>query len=167
LFIGSAAQREVLGVTVSQDIASRWRDDRCVLEALKDGVHFRPVQETLAVDNFLVIRPNLQADEMKQALERIVRHEGKQYNFDFDFFSSDRLVCSEVVYRAFDGLGGLKFPLTERAGRHTLSPEDLVRFALESDAMQVVGIFGVDGARQSYVSGEMAERLATATLQQG
>jgi len=167
LYVGTVGQREALGITVSDETASSWNTNRCVLEALKDGVHFRPITETLAVDNFLVLKPNLSTEHIRQGIERVVRHEGKLYNFDFDFFSSDRLVCSEVVYRAFDGLGELHFPLTERAGRQTLSPEDLVRFALNSDALDVVGVFGVDVSCNRYTLGANAERIVRHTIEEG
>ncbi len=164
LYVGTVSQREALGVNVSEDTARSWRADRCVLEALKDGVRFRPINETLAVDNFIVLKPNISRENIKLGIERVVRHEGKLYNFDFDFFSADRLVCSEVVYRAFDGLGGLYFPLTERAGRQTLSPEDLVRVALGTDALDVVGIYGVDASRMRYTVGTDAERIARSSI---
>ncbi len=160
LYIGTEQQREALGIQIDADKASRWTGENCVLEALKDGVRFRPITETLAVDNFLVLKPNISSDDIRQGIERVVQHEGKLYNFDFDFFSSDRLVCSEVVYRAFDGLGNLNFPLVERAGRHTLSPEDLVDYAINTDAMDVKGIFGVDISRTQYVTGDKAEAIA-------
>jgi len=164
LFIGNAEQRAELGVSISSDLASRWRGDKCVFEALKDGVHFRAISETLAVDNFLVLRPNLTLEEIRLGIERVVRHEGKGYNFDFDFFSSDRLVCSEVIYRAFDGMGELTFPLVERAGRHTLSPEDIVNMALNSDAFSVVGIYGVGLSKSQFVDGYSAEKIVASTV---
>jgi len=166
LYVGTVEQRKALGIQVNADIASKWSGETCVLEALKDGVHFRPITQTLAVDNFLVLRPNLNESDIKTGIERVVKHEGKLYNFDFDFFSSDRLVCSEVVYRAFDGLGALRFPLTERAGRHTLSPEDLVNLALESDAMKVVGVYGVAASRSQYIVGIKASEIAAQSIRQ-
>jgi len=164
LFIGTEQQRNEWSISIDQDKASRWNGDNCVLEALKDGVRFRPLTETLAVDNFLVLRPNISAEDIRKGIERVVLHEGKLYNFDFDFFSSDRLVCSEVVYRAFDGLGNLTFPLIERAGRHTLSPEDLVDFAIDTDAMYVKGVFGVDISRTQYTTGEAARKIAVMSI---
>ena len=164
LYIGTVEQRNALGLDVQPDVASKWCGQHCVLEALKDGVRFRPITETLAVDNFVVLRPNLSREHIQQGIERAIRHEGKLYNYDFDFFSADRLVCSEVVYRAFDGLGKLRFPLTLRAGRHTLSPEDLVKFAIDSNAMQIVGIYGVEDSRTTYTTGDMAEALAMCSI---
>jgi hypothetical protein len=95
--------------------------------------------------------------------ERGVVHEGKMYNFDFDFFSSDRLVCTEVVYRSYDGLDGIQFPLTERAGRKTLSAEDLLDFALDADVFEPVAIFGVEGCDKGIVFGDQVRPLLMAS----
>lgn len=164
LFVGNEHQRSAMNIQVDPKRAARWSGDICVLEALKDGVHFRPITETLAVDNFLVIRPNLNQAQIAKAIQRVSRHEGKLYNFDFDFFSSDKLVCSEVIYRAYDGLGDITFPLIERAGRHTLSPENIVEYALTSNALEVAGIYGVDKCRTQYIRGNRAKQIAIATI---
>jgi len=66
-----------------------------------------------------------------EAITRGLFHDGKPYDFDFDFTRSDRLVCTEVVYRSYEGIGGLAFELTRRAGRMTLAAEDLLRMAID------------------------------------
>jgi len=165
LFIGDEQQRNQMQIQIDAERSARWSGDACVLEALKDGVRFRPISQTLAVDNFVVIRPNLSQELIAKAIQRVCLHEGKLYNFDFDFFSSDKLVCSEVVYRAFDGLGNINFPLHERAGRHTLSPEDIIVYALQSSALDIVGIFGVDISRTKYTTGSLALQIARASIE--
>ena len=93
-------------------------------------------------------------ESIAQAIERAVLHEGKMYNFDFDFFNSDRVVCTEVIYRAYDGLEDLRIPLQERGGRKTLSAEDLLDFALETRAFTPVAIFGTKGCDSEIMYGE-------------
>lgn len=154
LYVGTAEQRDALGVQVPEDRRPQWAGDICTLEALKDGVRLRPLSDTLAVDYFVVLRPQVPAETVRRAIERGIAHEGKMYNFDFDFFSSDRLVCTEVVYRSYDGLDGITFALTERAGRKTLSAEDLLDFALDSDAFEPVAIFGVAGCEAAIAYGD-------------
>ena len=61
----------------------------------------------------------------------------------FDFFRSDRLVCTEVIYRAFDGVGGISIPLRERAGRPTLSAEDLLDLAVDGGGFMPVAVAGL------------------------
>lgn len=146
VYVGDSDDRQRLGIEVSPEIAEKWQGDICTFEALKDGVKLRTLHNTLAVDSFVVLRPDLSDSGLKQGIERMVSHEGKQYNFDFDFFRSDRLVCTEVVYRAYDGIERMKFELSERAGRPTLAAEDLCDLALDSDLFQVVAICGVPGA---------------------
>jgi uncharacterized protein YycO len=128
--------------------------ESCVLEARKDGVLFRPLQDTLSVDAFVVLRPNLDSEKIDQAIDRAFMHEGKMYNFDFDFFNSDRVVCTELVYRAYDGIEDLQIPLSERAGRKILSAENLLDFALDSNTFAPVAIFGVEGCRDAVMFGE-------------
>ena len=110
LYIGRPDDRQHYGIEIDWAREQRWKNNDCVLEALKDGVRFRPLDETLAVDNFAILRPTLSDTNIARAIERAVQHEGKLYNFDFDFFNSERLVCTEVIYRAYDGLEELQIP---------------------------------------------------------
>lgn len=134
--------------------------DLCILEARKDGVRLRPLHDTLAVDAFVVLRPQMDEASIARAIERAFSHEGKLYNFDFDFFNSDRIVCTELIYRAYDGIDDLQIPLKERAGRKVLSAEDLLDYSLNAQTFKPVAIFGVDGCRDAVVFGDtVVERL--------
>lgn len=164
LHIGTHEDRARLKVRTTEEIAARWSADIRVLEARKDGVRLRALQDTLSVDAVTVIRPQLSEDDVAHALARALEHEGKEYDFSFDFFRADRLVCTEVVYRGFDGIGPVQLPLTERARRMTLSAEDLLRCALEGKGWDVVAIFGTPKSRRRVVVGEPAHRLLAATL---
>lgn len=154
LYVGTREQHEVGSIDMAPAIDRLWADNICVLEARKDGVLLRPLTDTLAVDTFVVLRPNLDTETICRAIERALVHQGKMYNFDFDFFSSDRVVCTEVVYRAYDGLENVRFPLNDRAGRKTLSAEDLLDFALDQDAFTPVAIFGVEDCKDAIVYGD-------------
>jgi hypothetical protein len=156
LYVGSEADRERLGVRIDDERMARWSGDRRVLEALKDGVLFRPLETTLEVDAVAVIRPRLEPPEIAHGIARATEHEGKLYNFDFDFFRSDRLVCTEVVYRAFDGLGPVSIPLRERSGRQTLSAEDLLDLAVVGDGFDPVVVYGASTCAETLVEGEQA-----------
>jgi hypothetical protein len=166
LFVGSEGDRDRLGVEIDAERRARWTGDRTVLEALKDGVLFRPIEETLAVDAVAVIRPQLDGDALSRALGRAARHEGKGYNFDFDFFRADRLVCTEVVYRAYDGLGPIDLELHERSGRPTLAAEDLLDCALEERGFVAVAVCGAPGCRARVVRGEEARTLLAASYRE-
>jgi hypothetical protein len=154
LFIGTAEQRSEYGIQIEAEVAERWSGSKCTLEALRDGVLFRSLADTLNVDYFTVIRPKLSRDELAEGIARVVKHEGKSYNFDFDFFTSDKLVCTEVVYRALDGIGGIHLPLSSRAGRRTLSAEDLLDLALANEVFEPLAMFGFPEGFEELVTGE-------------
>ncbi|MGK0270256.1 MAG: hypothetical protein ACI88H_000899 [Cocleimonas sp.] len=159
LFIGSAEQREKLGVVLDERTTEKWTGEINVLEAKKDGVLFRPLSETLAVDEFVILRPQLSDKSLAAALSRVCQHEGKGYNFDFDFFRSDQLVCTEVIYRAFDGLENINFKLIERAGRFSLSAEDILDMAVNDKGFQVVAAFGFKECETELVEGIQASLM--------
>ncbi len=147
LYLGSANELREMAVDQNEHVRQRWPHLEAppslprVLESMKDGVRIRPWTSPLASDSIVVLRPQLDRSQIGSALSRALTHEGKPYDFDFDFRRSDRLVCTEVVYRAYDGLCGLNFPLVYRAGRPTLSGADLVRMAHQGHCLQVQCVY--------------------------
>lgn len=165
-YIGTREQVDGDAIKMTDRVDAIWSGDICVLESRKDGVRLRPLTDTLSVDKFVVLRPNLAPDIVHQAIGRALQHQGKMYNFDFDFFNSDRVVCTELVYRAYDGLDGVRFPLSERAGRKTLSAEDLLDFSVESGVFSPVAVFGVDGCEDEIRIGEGVEEMMLASYRE-
>lgn len=151
LYIGTEEQRRELGLPAIDDSEGKRgnRHPACILEAKKDGVLFREIEETLSVDQFAVIRPQLAPDDLRRALERAMTHANKLYDFEFDFSRPDRMVCTEVVYRAYDGIGPIDFEPKERAGRICVSAEDLLDHAVESRGFEPLALYTVaeDGSR--------------------
>jgi len=113
----------------------------CVLEAMKDGVRIRSINSPFNSDSLVVVRPLLARGDVQRALAQALMHEGKPYDFDFDFCASSRLVCTEVVYRAYDGVAGVQFDLSRHAGRFALAAGDLLRMALARRHFEVVAVY--------------------------
>jgi hypothetical protein len=154
LFIGDQAQREGLGLELPAGTARLAADPVKFLEAKKDGVRFRPAEETLAVDCVVILRPPVEAAVKAEALRRASGHAGKRYDFVFDFRTSDRLACTEVIYRAYHGQGGLHFELLPTGGRICLPAEELINQALEQ-GFQIVATCGI--GKGGLLQGQAAE----------
>ncbi len=145
LYIGPPEARAARGIEDVSDGAKHSGEAVDILEAKKDGVLLRPIEETLQVDDFTVLRPKLSEAEITEALTRGLSHAGKLYDFIFDFGAADRLVCTEVIYRAFHGVGEIDFALSTKAGRKCLSAEDFLNQALANDWFEVVIVYGLMG----------------------
>jgi hypothetical protein len=106
-----------------------------VIEVVSSGVIFSPLEHTAAADDIAILRPRLSEASKNAAIARAFSHYGKPYDFDFDFFSTDKLVCTELIYRVYDEpLQGesIRFPLVRIMGRDTMPADEVVRmFARE------------------------------------
>ena len=147
LYVGDTQERSELGLRLPE--SARESVEEChFLEAKKDGVLLRPIEETLHVDAFMVLRPQLKREFLVEALSRGLTHEGKLYDFMFDFRVANRLACTEVVYRAYHGAGeddhAVSFRLKRHSGRPCISAEDLIEQALESGHFKKLADFGVE-----------------------
>ncbi|MGZ0708565.1 YiiX/YebB-like N1pC/P60 family cysteine hydrolase [Coraliomargarita sp. W4R53] len=156
-YIGSAAQREALGLDAS-GIAPEVR----FLESKRDGVRLRPADDTLQVDAFVVLRPTLSAADVAEAIARGLTHAGKLYDFIFDFTASDRLACTELVYRSYHGVGPVQFELRSYAGRNCLSAEELMNQAIGRGWFEPVLVFGV--RENEWTQGAAARELLRASF---
>ncbi|MGJ8644928.1 MAG: YiiX/YebB-like N1pC/P60 family cysteine hydrolase [Luteolibacter sp.] len=113
-----------------------------VVEAKKDGVLLRELDETLKVDAFVVLRAGVDEGVLSEVVSRAMSHVGKLFDFSFDFRQADRLACTALVYRSWHGLAGMEFKLGEQAGRFCLPAEDLMDQTIGSGLFQVVAYFG-------------------------
>ena len=113
-----------------------------VVEAKKDGVLLRELDETLKVDSFVVLRAEVDGQVLHEVVSRAMSHVGKLFDFAFNFQQADRLACTALVYRSWHGLGGMEFKLGEQAGRFCLPAEDLIDQALGGGLFRVTAYFG-------------------------
>lgn len=101
-----------------------------ILEAISEGVSFTSLEYTGSADSIGVIRPRLSKRDKAQAIMRAFHYSGRPYDFNFDFQTDSALVCSELIYKAYEpggGLKGLRFPVAEVMGRMVSTPNGMVR----------------------------------------
>lgn len=101
-----------------------------ILEAISEGVSFTTLDFTGAADSIGVVRPRLSKREKAQAIMRAFHYSGRPYDFNFDFQTDSALVCSELIFKAYEpgaGMMGLRFPVTEVMGRKVSTPNGMVR----------------------------------------
>jgi hypothetical protein len=164
LYIGTEAERAALGIAVDEGRRQRGADPMCVLEANKEGVLFRPLDFTFRVDSFAIIRPALNREEIGEVLARALSHEGKFYDFEFDFRRADRLVCTELIYRSFHAIGGLRFQPVPRVGRFYIKAEHFLDLAIAGEGFEVVALYGA--GVNSLTFGEKARKALAGTYKQ-
>lgn len=101
-----------------------------ILEAVSEGVIFSSIEHSARADYFAAVRPRLSLLEVALALDAAFRLFGRPYDFNFDFRTDAELVCSELVYKAYqpeEGRAGLHFDLEEVMGRRVLTPTEIIR----------------------------------------
>lgn len=103
-----------------------------VIEAIAPRVLINGLERCLVADHVAVLRPVLSEAQRAEALVEAFSHLGKDYDFEFDFNITHRVVCTELVYRSFHRRGDIAFTLTKRLGRYTLTGDDLMHLAIDA-----------------------------------
>ena len=101
-----------------------------ILEAISEGVSFTTLEQSASSDSIGVVRPRLAKAEKAMAIFRAFHYWGRPYDFNFDFATDSSLVCSELIYKAYEpapGMRGIKFPVSEIMGRKVSTPNNMVR----------------------------------------
>ena len=133
-------------------------NDHTVIEALSEGVVFNSLTESMHADYIAVLRPNVTEEEIARAIVEAFRHQGKPYDFEFDFSTADKVVCTELVYRSYGGI--LHFDLVNIVGRPTLPALEIARkFARERHQPnpELDFVLFLDGDRAAGVAREASD----------
>jgi hypothetical protein len=123
------------------------KDNRArVIEAISEGVVFTSLEYSAGADAVVVLRPRLPRTTLARAILRAFHYHGRPYDFNFDFRTDAALVCTELVYKAFEPdpvLGGLHLPLTNVMGRPVTPANEIARWFDETH--------GTDGQELDFV----------------
>lgn len=110
-----------------------------VLEAMSEGVSFTTLEHSAACDALAVLRPRLPKVEKARAIAQAFHYAGRPYDFNFDFSTDAELVCTELIYKAYEpatGFTGLKLPTVTMLGRQVTPANEFVK---QFDAQAAAG----------------------------
>ncbi len=142
IWVGTEQELRDAGLWEHEVIKPYQKDIRkgcCVLEALRDGVQIRQLSHFMDIDDMAILRCNaLDKSEKKETTIRCFRQIGKEYDFNFDVETIDKIVCSELVYQTFTSL---KWPTEKVLGRMTISPDNVANKAYLKDGFDLVSLY--------------------------
>lgn len=129
-----------------------------VIESRSEGVSLSSLEVAASADALVVLRPRLPKISKAQAILRAFSYVGRPYDFNFDFLTDAEMVCTELVYKAYEpGLStmGLHFPLRDVLGRKLMTANDMAKvFHQEygSQKQQLDFILFLDGDERENVA---------------
>ena len=95
------------------------------------------------MDDLAVLRPRgLSGEEKRASLLRAFKQVGKQYDFNFEVETLDKITCSELPYHVFPDI---PWETDEQFGQHTISPDQVAAQAFGTDAPLELIEFHHDG----------------------
>ncbi|MFT6069569.1 MAG: hypothetical protein ACJAT2_001017 [Bacteriovoracaceae bacterium] len=97
-----------------------------IIESDRTDTHLRKLEDFMKVDEFAIMRNKNIFSKNKDDVDKIydvaLRQLGKTYDFNFDVETTDKLVCSELLYQSF---GHVAWPTEKYVGRTTISPDNV------------------------------------------
>jgi hypothetical protein len=149
VWIGTEEELKALGIWDDPVVRKRRgaiRKGQGVVEALRSGVEMDPLDRFLNIDDMAVLRDRELTDgERAKVVVRTLRQVGKAYDFNFDVETTDKIVCSELVYVTHTRID---WPTGKTLGRATISPDNVAAKALDGGPLEVVALYH-DGAAVS------------------
>lgn len=162
VWIGSEVELRQLGIWDHPLVRRHHREiqaGRGVVEALRSGVVMNSLRHFINVDDLALLRQAEISDGQRaEVILQALRQVGKAYDFNFDVQSTDRIVCSELVYHAY---GHLQWPTVRHLGRATISPDNVAVRATGDGPLDVALLFH-DGGEIASEPRQFMEKLVKA-----
>jgi len=112
------------------------------VEALHDGTQMNSLSHFLNIDDLVILRrKNLTEQNKKKIITLALRQVGKPYDFNYDVETTDKTVCSQLVYLAYTDI---EWPTDNFIGRYTISPDQIAQKALPEGQLAPILLF-IDG----------------------
>ncbi len=145
LWIGDEQELKELGIWENEAVVpyhEKIKNGKHIIEALREGVVINSMKHFLNIDDLGVIRDmNITDDERKNIILNAFRQLGKEYDFNFDANSCDKVYCSKLVYLAY---GNVPWPTSRTLDRFVVNPDDIASYIVNDKSFEIV-MFYHDG----------------------
>ena len=131
MFIGSPEQIKCIELRdgssliehpILQSYLPQLEEGKTLVEALRPGTRLNNIREW-TVSDIAILRPvSYPREYLGHVLLQAIQYTDTAYDFRFDVNTISTAVCSEVPFHSYKGLN---FRVYERAGRFTISPDDV------------------------------------------
>lgn len=141
IWVGNEKELKQLGLW-NDPLVKPWqqkiKDGHYIIEALRSGVELDPLSHFMNIDDMVVLRDKQMSEmQSREVIRNAFRQLGKSYDFNFDISTSDRIVCSELVYVSYLHI---KWPTEKTLGRYTISP-DHIAAKVKGDTLSVINLY--------------------------
>jgi len=147
IWIGTRSELKSLGIwdhPLVQKYHTQISNAQVIVEALRSGVEMNTLAHFMNIDDIAIIRdPDSTSQQTAQRILRTLRQVGKEYDFNFDVETTDKIVCSQLVYIAYNNI---PWPTEKVMGRYTISPDNIAYKATGSGPLKLVTFYH-DGKR--------------------
>jgi len=142
IWLGTEAELKNLGIW-NHPLVTNYHEQisqgHAVVEALRSGVEVNPLEKFLNIDDLAILRnPNFDRKTFKQYITLALRQVGKDYDFNFDVETTDKIVCSELIYTVFVDI---EWPTEKTLGRFTISPDNIASKTFNNGPLKLVTLF--------------------------
>lgn len=101
----------------------------------QDGVNYINALDFLEGSDFIVLRPRQITKTQEANIESLVKAQvGKEYDFNFNIESPDRIICTELIFLVFDYI---HWDTRNVMSWHSMSPDDLVKTSIKSEQIEI------------------------------
>jgi len=112
-----------------------------IVEALREGVKLSSLKQFMNIDDFAILRPvfgDNVSEKEKESLLLAFRQVGKEYDFNFDVNTTEKIVCSELAYVCFPQID---WPTEKTAGRFTISPDNVANLCWKGVPLELITFY--------------------------
>ncbi|MCK5522684.1 MAG: hypothetical protein KAI83_06065 [Thiomargarita sp.] len=142
IWVGTEVELRRLGIwehPLVKQYHQKIKEGYHIIEALRSGVKISALQYFLNIDDFVILRhTQLDNETLAKRIILALRQVGKAYDFNFDIETTEKIVCSELIYAVFIGI---EWPTDKKLGRFTISPDNIASKALNGGPLKLISFF--------------------------
>lgn len=160
IWIGNETELRALGIwehPLVRKYHKKIQTGHLIAESLREGTILSTMAHFLNIDDLAVLRYRkpLSKEEKARIIIIALRQIGKAYDFNYDVETTDKIVCSQLVYLAYTHI---TWPTESILGRYTISPDNIAVKVTDEKKLTTILLY-IDGKKVKKNKNHMMGKL--------